>query len=778
MADSLTELLQAVDTYMASNAKNKTAGPYLATKLAAVFEDPNSIFNPSGIVKTIGDKLSKTFADMDAELNTFKKSLTDINKTNISSIFAKSMNSLVGFSSSLGKFNTKLYDAGKILPKLTTNSIDTVLSAFSKKIANLNTINLYTSFSSLAQTLNIFDKKIKKMNISDLDKSFMSLADTLMSLTDILNIAGKNVNSGKGLNNRGSGYVIPASLTAPPRERTLESHDIVDVNIVKVNDNVASRLGKYDKKGGMFNNFFGNQDSFRSDSRNGARGFMGKIFDWIKSILFWGLAIFGGAFLLGKIKKFLDETPLGQKIKADIKAFGSMLFKKITDYLNTGDLGKTIANGIKFAMNILRKVIQKGFDLIDANKNAVKGIVNDIWNTVRDEIVMPLYDTFIHPFFEWLENKVKTIDWSNAMGDIGKWIKEKVIDPIWNSIADDFKNNDSEEGWAKILGLGALAAIIIGPTGLIFLFSSLVSVITSTVGLFGSLIGLIGAPGVGLIAALTSFMYLLNSGKENQQKLKEQLPHIQKQLTSIEDSVREKEQQKLENAAQIKQVEQLPDSTYKMLKLQELENERKINNLELEKEKLLKEAKQSGLEAREDLSKLPWYKVFTMPGLIGFIGNKIKASKAADKEVEAQTKHNSELLRLTKEQTEIMADQKLLQEEQAKTKNTFIPPRTDVIPIKDGIVSVSPDKHDQGVVFGKENGPFSLSNKETMKKLDTLTQVFAEGVSLIMQASVQGSQQIVGAIASTSKGASQATTGGGMDNVGAYRDRVARALNG
>ena len=743
MADSLTELLQAVDTYMASNAKNKTAGPYLATKLAAVFEDPNSIFNPSGIVKTIGDKLSKTFADMDAELNTFKKSLTAINKTNISSIFAKSMNSLVGFSSSLGKFNTKLYDAGKILPKLNTNSIDTVLGSFIKKIANLNTINLYSSFDTLNQTLVKFTKILVDTGI-EIEKTSVPR----------------------------NGFVLPASLNATPKERTLESHDIVDVNIVKINDNVASRFGKSDKKGGMFNNFFGQQDSFRSDSRNGAKGFMGKIFDWLKSILFWGLAIFGGAFLLGKIKKFLDETPLGQKIKADIKEFGSMLFKKITDYINTGDLGKTISNGIKFAMNILRKVILNAVEFYAANETAIKGIIDDVWNTIRNEIVEPLYDTFIQPFFAEMKARFSKIDWSETVEKAITWFKEKVIDPIWNNISADFNKGDNAEAWTKIALLGTALGLLINKiTGGGGLLAATAILITGLRGLIGAIGSVGGIGGVGLIASVVALGIAIKKARgvadeatENK-KVHAKLGEIaDKQLSVVEKRLAELEQKKAQLPATPQTVKE--------------EAERNILDAQINIQKLNAEAeKHNKLFNEQSIKNNTWIeKIKNIAGtpiaaaVAGLVGKSL--NNASDEMAKKTKAYQEEYNRNYK-----LIDywKKKLDVEPNKDKPLQLP-TPKLSPFDSGALAVEPDRPEQNKTIGKPQEP--LASKETLKKLDNITQVFAEGVTMIMQASVQGSQQIVGAIASTNKGASQATTGGGMDNIGAYRDRVARALNG
>lgn len=771
MADSLTELLQAVDTYMSTNVKNKTAGPYLATKISAVFEDPNSIFNPSGIVKTIGDKLSQTFANMNAELSVFEKSLALINKNNISAVFSKSMNSLTSFGSSLGKFNTKLFDAGRLLPKLTANNLDTVLQTFTRRIANLNTLNLYGTFDNLIKKINVFAKTLEDAGI-DIGRGVMPSPP-------------------KG------GYVVPANLEPTPKERTLKSNEVINANIVSVNDNVMAKLGKnksglfaglFGGIGGFLGSLFGSKNSNQYKSGEGAKGFLGKIWDWVKSIFFDGLLIFGGLFLLGKIKKFLDETPLGQKIKADFKKFSSMLIDNITKYIKSGDLEKTIVTGIKFIGTILKTVWHFLRDMFNNNKAAIIKMWDSVWNTARDELVMPLWKSFIKPFLKTLRDKFAKIDWSNLWGDVKKWFMTNIIDPIYNNIKKDFDDGDDQEGWAKILGLGTLALVIGSKTGLVGLLSSLVFA-------FGAVVSTLGTVGgVGLIASLAAFYASMKEG-EARKELGKYSETDNKKASAASQTVEQQRAKIIDFQKQLDDINQQPVTDLSILQQSKLQEEIRLARklMQINTMRAQEQSYKAWLEnkvAEHDKGEYSFVDTFL---------KNLKEQKTWQDHVSSSA--NVLLNKVMTFVPDLIATHDTASAENRLTKfekehqNTTIPLRdnirdiqekidlllkspSNIQPINDGVVMVQPNRQDQGVVFGKENGPFSLSNKETMKKLDTLTQVFAEGVSLIMQASVQGSQQIVGAIASTNKGASQATTGGGMDNIGAYRDRVARALNG
>jgi hypothetical protein len=110
MADSLTDLIQAIDQYMAKNAKSKTSGPYLATKVAAVFDDPNSLFNPDGILKTVTENVAQAFSDTITEMSVFDN-MMELASDRVDSLriaFEDTEKSLGGFNKYLAAFQKTL----------------------------------------------------------------------------------------------------------------------------------------------------------------------------------------------------------------------------------------------------------------------------------------------------------------------------------------------------------------------------------------------------------------------------------------------------------------------------------------------------------------------------------------------------------------------------------------------------------------------------------------------------------------------------------------------
>lgn len=709
MADSLTDLISAIDTYMASNAKSKTAGPYLATKVSAVFDDPDSIFNPKGVLKTLSTKLGETFTELRTELNIFQKSINDINKKSIGTIFNKSVKTLEHFNLNIAKFNTKLFDASKTVPKTTT--------AF-----------------QLPQTIN----------------------------------------------------------TQPKKEETLVGKKVVDVRLVGIDDNIKSYLSKVITSNQKpVKSFFSSVgDTIKSVSA-GAKGFIGKIWDWLwfigKTVLF----TIGGLYLLGKLKQFLNDTPLGQSIKSNIVKFSTYLFDKITTFLKSDELKNGVKMGITLISDTLRSIWKGISDAWTNNKDRIGKMADSVWNFSRDEIWYPFYNKVLMPIFDGIGNKLATMDWSNTMGDIGKWIKDKIIKPIYENIAKDFENNDAGEGWAKILGIGALSALLIGPTGLVFLLGTTVVAFKSLI----SVLGVAGVGGVGLLATLAVFgtvLYKLNNAA-NDIAL-----NMQKQADSTKKALAPKEgyvTKHLNNATTQSQRSQLlADATTTG---GQLRGELARASTELEKQLALNQAHEIEYTKR----KLELQQYIAANGGFGWsqdmVGSLIKSRQLAKLEKEEQKRSNDilekSIIPLRKTINNIEKD---INEVNIQTKNPYIFPkpvkpldssaekypeffpkkRKNLVEVNDAVI-VEPHSKDQ-ILMGKKGGPFDLASKESLMKLDTLTQVFAEGVAMIMQASMQGSQQIVGAISASGQSASQATTGGGIDHIGAYRMRAEQAIKG
>ena len=95
-------------------------------------------------------------------------------------------------------------------------------------------------------------------------------------------------------------------------------------------------------------------------------------------------------------------------------------------------------------------------------------------------------------------------------------------------------------------------------------------------------------------------------------------------------------------------------------------------------------------------------------------------------------------------------------------------------PINDGRVSgnkvIVPSTSDD-VIAAKTGGPFDMAFRQMNEKLNTLTSIFAEGVQMISNASIQGSSSIVQAVAATG-GKSVPATSGGYDQIAEYRKRA------
>ena len=106
--------------------------------------------------------------------------------------------------------------------------------------------------------------------------------------------------------------------------------------------------------------------------------------------------------------------------------------------------------------------------------------------------------------------------------------------------------------------------------------------------------------------------------------------------------------------------------------------------------------------------------------------------------------------------------------------------RTHFMPVNDARTSgnrvIVPNSKDD-IVMAKTGGPFDLAFKDMNKKLDTLVNVFAEGVQLIAGTTAQGDSAIVRAVISTGgQKTGPSIISAGTDPITDFRLKAQRAI--
>jgi len=109
--------------------------------------------------------------------------------------------------------------------------------------------------------------------------------------------------------------------------------------------------------------------------------------------------------------------------------------------------------------------------------------------------------------------------------------------------------------------------------------------------------------------------------------------------------------------------------------------------------------------------------------------------------------------------------------EQKSTTNRYNPQKNEdgIINKNKGIVPSSSDD----VVMAKNGGPFDLAFREMNQKLEQLSVVFAQGVQIIANSTIQGSSSVVQAVVSTG-GKQTPVMIGGSDPIADFRERATK----
>jgi hypothetical protein len=172
----------------------------------------------------------------------------------------------------------------------------------------------------------------------------------------------------------------------------------------------------------LFSNNTNNSANNLGDDKKS--GIFGKMFKY---------AMLGtGVYLLGKFKKYLDETATGRAIQSILSGTFQSILTSITDFVKSEETWKTFGRSALF--------------IIDG----IKAISDNIFKYV----VEPIAD------------KVKTTDWgkvANYMGDKVIWVSKNILEPIFTSIGESMKK-DFEKG-----EYGSLGVKILGSAGILSL---------------------------------------------------------------------------------------------------------------------------------------------------------------------------------------------------------------------------------------------------------------------------------------------------------------------
>ena len=482
----------------------------------------------------------------------------------------------------------------------------------------------------------------------------------------------------------------------------------------------------------------------------------------------------------------MDETDLGQRFKKTALSIFEGVSNFLTNFFNSGTLGRGMVDGVKFVSEVISSIWNGISTFWDKNKEAIGKAFSDTGDALNNYIVQPFLNSVIYPLWNKIKEKVGEIDWSETMGKMKDWFWNNVLAPIGKNISKDFEGGDFSEGFAKILGIGALGAVVLGLTGTL---GAVTTGLASVVGILG-----VGAS-VGLIASLGVFLKLLTDGIKNQNNLKQQQPHLEKQANSLYNSVYEKAKNLKSLSDEIKTTNSLPDSTEKVLKLQMLETQKKIATLEKQRDEAVANAKASGNIHRENLSNAPWYMGIVAPN--NLMWNKYHVNKFAKQEANAQQMFDKELLKLTKVQSEIFND---LESVKTQKDNPYVFPKQftpltsdkskypDVLPKENPkyLEHLVPKKNMLPKIEVKQtestqkNHKDEIATKLANEKIDTIINVLLEGFGTLVNSTMQSGGQVANAVLASAGGSGQSSTPpstmGGSDPVNAFRVRLERII--
>ena len=451
----------------------------------------------------------------------------------------------------------------------------------------------------------------------------------------------------------------------------------------------------------LFSNNSNNSGNSRGDDNKS--GIFGKMFKF---------AMLGtGVYLLGKFKKYLDDTSTGRAIQSILSGTFASILGSITDFVKSKETWETFGNAALF--------------LIDG----ISAIADNIFKYVVEPIA----------------EKVKTTDWGQVAKKMWKnmtWVWDNLISPVFNSIGEsmkkDFKNGDYTSLATKAGGtLGILAIMsklpIVGSILKVVLWSVITpikligrGIVAGTRGIFGLLtkvpattwmavgrgfitlapiIGMLALELTAVVAAVALVGYSLHRMKNVYDTMAESAEIAAKNSKTMGTAIQKQLDAHTKNIENIKK---------------EKDGPQKDENLRVE-----------GLRAQlSNINKKREHVVISNNGILGQIDSMLMGRNSI---------YEAKMRGLYKEEQEI------------RKQLNILPAATHV---QDAEIII-PDKKDAHI-FAKGGGPFDQALKDVNKKIDVIVAVLSDGFSGLAAVTAQSGGNVAQAVIA-SAGASKQT---------------------
>lgn len=352
---ALDDLLVAFDSYMKTNAKpGSTGGKYLATKLAAIFEDPSSPFSTKkgGVIDILSKKVSR-------------------------------------LSDKIGKIAN-----------------DKGLSELAKNITSLNaTVYKLNTTQKSTSAVKIDPIKSQALLLNNLFKGLRSN----LYLTSGIKVEVVSIN--KNLLGQ-IGKIVEKAVVASQDDYADSASSIKQSNIyIKLSNLLSSN--KNDK---VSNNKhirpYG--ATTLSQKYKEVTGTIGTIWSWIKGI---GLII-TGIFALSKIKQYLDHSEFGKQLYARIDSIWNTLTDNIITTISKMKIGDRIIDGLKTIAGFVGDIFKGIYQFYQKHKDGINNQLQSAWDGVWNNILTPLYHAIKKVDYGKLLSDVSGFLWNKVLHPI------------------------------------------------------------------------------------------------------------------------------------------------------------------------------------------------------------------------------------------------------------------------------------------------------------------------------------------------------------------------
>lgn len=474
-----------------------------------------------------------------------------------------------------------------------------------------------------------------------------------------------------------------------------------------------------------------------------------------------GLVLTGLSFL----KKWLDTSETGKKVKEVIKNLFHNLSKAIGDWIEAGNLKTILKDGTQLIVDTLSFLFSGVFNFFKRHEDKIGQAVSSSWDVVWNDVLVPLWT--------WLWGSVKESFKKNLEKQQKKSGNDSLLDKILDPIVAVFKSSvPILLTWMTLRVFPIVGSLVIKPFEWIvkniivrplwgalskivaFIGTRFIGVLTMLMTRVVAALGPIGAIAVVGGLAVVQLTRLAAQYQEMNQIQSDINDHSNKIL----DGMKKREERNKDRLAQLKANEKL-DPTRENFLL------RKVLEVNMAKAKL----DEQETEKRNKLNE-SWFKWGAKEALSKEYADK----QAALAEKSGVVKLEQELRKIHEERAK--KEGKTLEQIQDEAFNRK--PASKPIGMNDGII-IQPHTKDQ-VLMTKKDGPIDLMLRDMTMKFDQMMQIMAAGLGTVASTTNQSGNNIVQAVLATGgsgKSGNNNDAFAGSDPIRDHRDRALRAFS-